>query len=120
MCGIFCKFTKGVCIMTDMPLILTRVLARAVPDIHINSARVTRWPVEESYFINALPVHLEYWMRFKEIYPHWKQAAVNHNATKLLCPCPEFNTEEDLVSWLIDVLSLTRGVKSLLRLALRR
>ena len=118
--GIFCKFTKGVCIMTDMPLILTRVLARATPDVRVTAARIARWPTEGLYFINVYPVHVEYWMRFKEIYPHWKQVAVNYNVAKLLCPCPEFNTEEDLVSWLIDVLGLTRGVKSLLRLALRR
>ncbi|RLI43466.1 hypothetical protein DRO59_00945 [Candidatus Bathyarchaeota archaeon] len=76
--------------------------------------------MKESYFINILPAHMEYWVWFKKTYPHWKQVAVSHNAVALDTPCPEFNTKEDLINWLIDVVNVTEGERSLLRLVLRR
>jgi len=106
--------------MDKVSKMLAHILDRATPDVRVTAARITRWPSEGLYFINVYPVHMEYWMTFKKTYPYWKQAAMKYNAAKLLTPCPEFNTKEDLINWLIDVVSVTGGERSLLRLALRR
>jgi len=106
--------------MDKVSKMLAHILDRATPDVHVTAARIARWPTEGSYFINVYPVHTEYWMTFKRTYPCWKRVAAKYNAAKFDTPCPEFSTEEDLISWLIDVLNLAEGERSLLRLVLRR
>jgi len=108
--------------MDKVSKMLAHILDRATPDVRVTAARITRWPTETegSYFINVYPVHTEYWMTFKKTYPYWKQVAAKYNAAKFDTSCPEFNTKEDLINWLIDVVSVTGGERSLLRLALRR
>jgi len=106
--------------MDRVSKMLAHILDRATSDVRVTAVRITCWPTEGPYFIGVYPVHMEYWVAFKKTYPYWKQVAAKYNVVKFDTPCPEFNTEEDLINWLIDVVSVTKGERSLLRLALRR
>ncbi|RLF81093.1 hypothetical protein DRN32_01685 [Thermococci archaeon] len=105
--------------MDKVSKMLAHILDRVTPDVCVTAVRITRWPMEGLYFMNVYPVHMEYWRTFKRTYPYWKQVAVKYNAAKLNTPCPEFSTEEDLIGWLVDVVNVTEGERSLLRLALK-
>ena len=103
-----------------MSRVLTTILSRAVSGACVTLARVVRWSTKDSYYIQVNPDHTTYWFLFKEVYPDWDQVALRHNVVELNLPCPEFNTEEDLIEWVIDVLSLTKGEETFLRLYLNK
>jgi len=99
-------------------LALTRVLARAVPDVRVESAVLIRATVGY-YWIQVEPDHYEYWERFRKKYPHCAQLAraCGVEAWGLMYRgCPEFRSKEDLLGWLVDTLDLTQGEKSLLKI----
>jgi len=96
---------------------LARVLSRAVSKARVDSAKVVT--SGSSYWILVNPNHYSYWKCFKEVYPHWEQAAQRYGVipdSRGYCYCPEFTTLQGLLSWLFDVLELTRGERRLLRL----
>ncbi len=112
---VFTYFYKRV-VMSRM---LTHILSHAVPDVRVESARVTCAPLQgdcRHYFIFVYPSHGIYWARFKERYFYWKRVALEYEAEAVEAACPEFNTRESLMNWLFDVLVLSRGERDLLKL----
>ncbi|RLI16644.1 hypothetical protein DRO41_00910 [Candidatus Bathyarchaeota archaeon] len=100
---------------------LTRVLARAVPEVFVERAEITYAPLAKAYFIIVHPSHVKYWLRFHKKYPHYKRIALRYGVSEhnISGCCPEFFNKADLVNWLVDVLSLSRGERKLLRLCMR-
>lgn len=102
-------------------LALTHVLARAVPEVFVERAEISYAPVAKAYFILVYPNHVKYWLRFHKKYPHYKRVALRYGVSEhnISGCCPEFFDEVDLISWLADVLDLSRGERKLLRLCER-
>ena len=103
--------------------LLTSVLARAVPEVRVESVEVKWWSDEpdtsdEVYVVFVEPDHKRYWERFHVRYPHYKYIALRYGAKKhtLECLCPEFPTLKGLLGWLIDTLNLPQGERNLLHL----
>ncbi len=99
---------------------LTRILSRAVPDVHVESATLTRAPTGH-YWIRVEPDHGKYWERFGRKYPYHKLVACARfvggwDLTHYRCP--EFRSKEALIDWLVDTLGLSQGERKLLELSL--
>ena len=94
-------------------MVLTRVLTRAVPEVHVKKVEILYAPEAKVYFILVYPSHVRYWERFKRTYPHWKQIACKYKVLKWsLTPfesCPVFRAREDLINWVADTLGLSQG-----------
>jgi len=97
--------------------LLTRLLSRAVSDVSISSISITTSIKSGKYFILVDPNHVRYWSRFKEKYPSSIYLAHGRGARVDGVACPEFATVQDLLSWLLDALSLSQGEKNLLHVA---
>ncbi|RLI16650.1 hypothetical protein DRO41_00940 [Candidatus Bathyarchaeota archaeon] len=95
---------------------LTAILSRAVPSVWVESAGVVHWPSEELYFINVIPTHGDYWVRFKMRYPHYRRIALEYGAKDVDVACPVFPTLRQLLDWLIVTLDLSQGERALLHL----
>ncbi|RLI42673.1 hypothetical protein DRO59_03325 [Candidatus Bathyarchaeota archaeon] len=101
--------------------ILTRIFSSAAPHVLVESAVIVR--AKECYHIYVSPNHLGYWDAFRRRYPGAVSRALKYGARIMVGPlvtlaCPEFGTKEDLVSWIEDVLGLSRGERKLLRLCM--
>jgi len=99
---------------------LTRILSRAVPEVRVESATLTRAPTGH-YWIRVEPDHGKYWRRFGRKYPHHKLVACARFVGEwdsVYYNCPEFCSKEALIDWLVDTLGLTQGERKLLRLSL--
>lgn len=95
---------------------LTAILSRAVPEVWVESAAVSHLYY---FFIYVEPDHAEYWARFKRRYPWCEQVALKYKVRSTEVACPMFDSIENLINWLIDVLDLTQGESRLLRLSMR-
>lgn len=116
---------------------LTFLLSRAVPDVRVWKVEIVELATLQRdycsdleggiinsvawgsmYSLDVRPEPYVYWKRFKEIYPHWKQLAHKYKPSPYSVVirklCPEFPTKEALLSWLADVLNLSRGKRRLL------
>ncbi|MCD6213925.1 MAG: hypothetical protein J7J46_02995 [Candidatus Desulfofervidus sp.] len=110
-----------------MSRFLVQLLARAVPEVRVKSARIVCWNWHSrnlsEYYILVKPHHKDYWGRFHIRYPHCKQLArkrgVGGYALGYRGLCPEFYTKRDLIEWLADTLNLSQGERNLLRLCRR-
>lgn len=112
-----CESTGAVFKVARELSILTCLLKRAVP-MQIKQARVI---YDLRFYIYVPYIQFKYWKRFKERYPGWLSLARKHNVEKVIdVACPEFNTLEDLLEWLSDVLELTTGERNLLYLDTER
>ena len=102
---------------------LARLLERAIPGTHIESAALIK-ASSGLYWIQVEPEHYKYWSRFREARPRWVQVARTYKATgkSMMVDgfCPEFDTLENLLNWLFDVLELTQGERNLLSLLCER
>ena len=109
-----------------MGVVLTRVLKEAIPFDSTSVVSVRSWTVWGSHFYYYIPrFETGWWWRFKEIYPHWLNAALRHEAvfhssTTEADACPGFSSVDDLIDWLSEVLELPKGVENLLRIEARR
>ncbi len=110
-----------------MSRFLTQLLARAVPEVYVESARIVRWDWSRrgvsDFYIVVEPRHRDYWGCFERKYPHYKQLARARGVVELDLDlghrrCPEFHSKEDLLSWLADTLGLSQGERKLLELSL--
>ena len=99
-------------------MVLTPVLARAVPEVRVESVVLTK-TLTGHYWIRVVPEHYEYWERFKRKYPHCERLARARSVEEWSLTyrsCPEFHSKEDLLGWLVDTLDLTRGERKLLKI----
>jgi len=118
--------------------LLTFILSHAVPDVCVETVQVVESPtnpqwgldLEEGafrvieaecrYTLDVRPRPYVYWRRFRETFSNWEQLAFKYGATVhsvVVCKlCPEFPSQDALVSWLSDVLNLSPGERKLLRL----
>jgi len=101
--------------------ILTFLLSRAIPDVSIRSARISRWAWRE-YLLVVDPHHATFWDRFRMRYPYCRRLAFEHGANRDSvdnCFCPTFPTREHLIDWVLDTLDLPLGERRLLRFYVR-
>ena len=102
-------------------MVLTRVLTRAVPEVHVKKVEILYAPEAKVYFILVYPSHVRYWERFKRTYPHWKRVACEYKALESsLVPfgsCPVFRVRENLINWLADTLGLSQGERKFIQLS---
>lgn len=105
-----------------MSQLLTFMMSRAVPGTRVESARVSHvpWWDVRLYFIFVDPDHGGYWLQFKKRYPHWERVALKCGAKVIKAACPEFDSVENLMNWLFDVLILPRGERNLLQLLMKQ
>jgi len=100
-------------------ILLTTVMAQAVPEVYVESARVVREP-RGLYWIRVTPYHPLYWCWFRELYPQCGQALSKYVLKEVKQEfdraCPEFFKREDLIEWISDVLDLSKGVRKLLQI----
>ena len=108
-----------------MSWFLTQLLARVVPEVYVESARIEHWGLPKwginDYYIVVEPYHRDYWECFRQKYPHSVQLACARGVEKLDLElgrrqCPVFHSKEDLLGWLVDTLDLTRGERKLLKI----
>ncbi|RLF81096.1 hypothetical protein DRN32_01700 [Thermococci archaeon] len=97
---------------------LTTILSRAAPDVQVKTVRVEQWFTAQMYWVHVEPSHEEYWARFMELYPHWKQAGLRYGLLGFKLT-PIFSSRTGVIEWLSDVLGLTRGESNLLQLSVR-
>ncbi len=105
-----------------MSRLLTFIMSRAVPDARVESAWVTHvpWWDIRLYFIFVDPFHSDYWIQFKKRYPYWERVALKYGAKAIEAACPEFDSFENLMNWLFDVLILPQGERNLLQLLMKQ
>jgi len=94
---------------------LRTLLSRAVPEVHVESAVIVE-SIEGTCWISITPNHYEYWKRFEKAYPHWKRLAHKAGALSLIMEVPAFPTRENLMNWLLDLLDVPQGGRSLFQL----
>ena len=101
-------------------------MSRAVPVMRVDSARVVRG---RHYFILVDPAQSVYWTWFKMKCPHWARVANKYEAMsksmmgELMISVsflPVFSTKENLISWLSEVLGLSRGERNLLYFCVKK
>ncbi|RLF81094.1 hypothetical protein DRN32_01690 [Thermococci archaeon] len=102
-----------------MSTLLTVVVKRAVPSMHVESAEIVREP-RGLYWIRVTPNHILYWYWFRKIYPQWSRT-INKYVLKGVeqefdRTCPEFFRREDLIKWLSETVGLSEGVRKLLQI----
>ena len=109
----------------ELSWFLTQLLARAVPEVYVESTRIEHWDLPKwgvrDYFIVVEPHHRDYWGCFRRKYPHYKRLACARGVEELDLElgrrqCPVFHSKEDLLGWLADTLDLTQGERKLLKI----
>jgi len=105
-----------------MSQMLTSIMSRAVPGARVESAWVSHvpWWDVRLYFIFVDPDHSGYWLQFKKRHPHWERVALKYGAKAIEAACPEFDSFENLMNWLFDVLILPQGERNLLQLLMKQ
>ena len=96
--------------------VLTSILNQAVFEVRVDSTKlfkVTLAPRTYCYWISVVPDHYKYWECFRETHPQWRQIALKYGASRTTLDfhgyCPEFPSMRSLVSWLFDVLKLSKA-----------
>jgi len=98
--------------------LLTFIMSRAVPEVHVERVKISYWPMDRTYYISVYPSQMKYWLCFRKKYPYWRQVALKYTMEERVAStfCPEFHTKKDLINWLIDVVSVTEGERKLLKI----
>ncbi|RLI41741.1 hypothetical protein DRO59_06080 [Candidatus Bathyarchaeota archaeon] len=102
-----------------MSQVLTRVMARAVSGVQVDSAAMVK--VGTLYWIWVEPDHYGYWCKFENVYLYPYQSRVIRKCGIVLRSAdavswPTSSTREGLIKWLSNVLKLSCGEYKLLLL----